>query len=298
MNICLHSLSILHLCAADENYRQCAERWLGLTLRQFASHLNNAAPALKEGGGLCPHCAIVHYCIQYLSALETALCEIYCSALEIAMFNRACVTCKGGLGLPSQVPQLSRMSGSKWVGEPDQGLPCSLQHAVSAPDEIIPDFAVFSVALIWRSCETIDLQWNPESPWSALESFWNPGAWEPLTLVRGALLLALPTNIEIELGNFHWPLQSHSITRNPMTAILFETIISRQIKSVTVPLSFRSITWNPMKQRGGSLVSQAREFNPIMVAVFRSSVCTQAIAICWDWKLLLHIFNRRSGLCL
>ena len=109
---------------------------------------------------MCPHCAIVHYCIQYLSALETALCEIYCSALEMRclIHNRECVTCKGGLGLPSQVPQLSRMSGSKWVGEPDQGLPCSLQHAVSAPDEIIPDFAVFSVALIWRSCETIDLQ--------------------------------------------------------------------------------------------------------------------------------------------
>ena len=121
-----------------------------------------------------------------------------------------------------------------------------------------------------------EIQSHPDPHWSPSE-IQEPG--NPLTLVRGALLLALPTNIEIELGNFHWPLQSHSITRNPMTAILFETIISRQIKSVTVPLSFRSITWNPMKQRGGSLVSQAREFNPIMVAVFRSWVCTQAIAI-------------------
>ena len=232
---------------------------------------------------LC-NCALLHsifICIGNCTVWNILQCIAFWR-LRCLTHNRecTCVTCKGGLGLPSQAPQLSRMSGSKWVGEPDQGLPCSLQHAVSAPDEIIPDFAVFSVALIWRSCETIDLQWNPESPWSALESFWNPGAWEPLTLVRGALLLALPTNIEIELGNFHWPLQSHSITRNPMTAILFETIISRQIKIVTVPLSFRSITWNPMKQRGGSLVSQAREFNPIMVAVFRSWVCTKAIAIC------------------
>ena len=116
-----------------------------------------------------------------------------------------------------------------------------------------------------------EIQSHPDPHWSPSE-IQEPG--NPLTLVRGALLLALLTNIEIELGNFHWPLQSHSITRNPMTAILFETIISRQIKIVTVPLSFRSITWNPMKQRGVSLVSQAREFNPIMVAVFRSWVCT------------------------
>ena len=121
------------MCCWWELLTMCRERWLGLTLQQFASHLNNAAPALKEGGGLCPHCAIVHYCIQYLSALETALCEIYCSALEMRclIHNRECVTCKGGLGLPSQGPQTvtnvrKQVGWWTWPGSALQFAACSV----------------------------------------------------------------------------------------------------------------------------------------------------------------------------